>query len=255
MTIYESIRVGSNAPYDLDSLVQTYDIDNPYEQYKRLEFLKKLGGYLSLDSATVLELGSATGQMTAMLARQSRQVMAVDGSREFIRIASERTRDATNVSYCESCFETISLATTFDCLIMHHVLEHIEKPLELLPKLRSLMGETGIIAITVPNAHALSRQLAVKMGLLASVYELTENDRNHGHFRVYDWNSLEAQVTASGFTLIGRHGLSFKLFSDKQNNEMLNAMIIGEEQIRGLWSLADDFPELAGAIMVIAKPS
>jgi 2-polyprenyl-3-methyl-5-hydroxy-6-metoxy-1,4-benzoquinol methylase len=239
--------------YDLDALVETYNIDNLYEQYKREEFLAKLAQHRPIADASVLELGSASGQMTLLLAGMAREVVAVDGSAEFIRIASARTREAHNVSFIESYFESIRLDRRFDVLVMHHILEHIEQPLELLPKLRELMLDDGLIAISVPNAHALSRQLAVKMGLLESVYALTDNDRHHGHFRVYDWQTLEQQLRDSGFEIVGRHGLSFKLLSDGQNIQMLNAGIMGEAQIHGLWALGDEYPQLAGAIMLVAR--
>ncbi len=239
--------------YDLNALVKTYNIDNVYEQYKRFEFLEKLNNYIDLKQSSVLEFGSATGQMTEILANMAKKVVAVDGSSEFIRIAKERVKDAENVSFHESYFENFEIAEKFECLIFHHILEHIEHPLELLPKVGGFLSEGGVIAISVPNALALSRQLAVKMNLLKSVYELTENDKHHGHFRVYDWKSMEELITESGFSIIGKHGLSFKLLSDRQNIEMINANIIGEPQIKGLWQLADDLPEHAGAIMVVAK--
>lgn len=242
-----------HSSYDLNALVDTYNIDNIYEQYKRFEFLEKLNNYMNLNNSKVLEFGSATGQMTEILSKLAKQVVAVDGSREFIRIAKERVRNAENVTFHESYFETFTLDETFDCLILHHILEHVEAPLILLPKISSFLNKDGFIAISIPNAHALSRQLAVKMGLLTSVYDLTENDKHHGHFRVYDWKMLEEQIIISGFTIIGKHGLSFKLFSDKQNIEMLNANIIAEEQIKGLWKLGDEFPDIAGAIMIVAK--
>lgn len=244
-----------NTVYDLNALVNTYNIDNMYEQYKRFEFLDKLNNYLDLKNSAVLEFGSASGQMTEILSKLTKKVVAVDGSSEFIRIAKERVQDAENVIFYESYFENFTLDEKFECLIFIHILEHIENPLILLPKLSTYLKKDGVIAISVPNAHALSRQLAVKMGLLDSVYDLTENDKHHGHFRVYDWKMLEEQIINSGFSIIGKHGLAFKLFSDKQNIEMLNANIIAEEQIKGLWQLADKLPEFAGAIMIIAKKS
>jgi hypothetical protein len=70
---------------------------------------------------------------------------------------------------------------------------------------------------------------------------------------VYDWETLEEQLTQSGFSVIGKHGLAFKLFSDRQNEEMFNANIIGEAQIKGLWELGDELPEVAGALMIIVQ--
>jgi len=206
-----------------------------------------------LKKSSVLEFGSATGQMTEILSNLSKKVVAIDGSSEFIRIAKERVKNVDNVKFFESYFENFVIDEKFECLIFHHILEHIENPLTLLPKISTYLKKDGVIAISVPNAQALSRQLAVKMNLLNSVYELTENDKHHGHFRVYDWKIMEDLITKSGFSIIGKHGLSFKLFSDKQNIEMLNAKIIAEEQIKGLWQLADELPEYAGAIMIVAK--
>ena len=239
--------------FNLNDLVKTYNIDNEYEQYKRLEFLEKLNKHLDLTKASILEFGPATGLMTEMLASICLRVLAVDGSSDFINIAKGRVKDKNNVEFIESYFEDFQSDSQFDCLILHHILEHIENPESFLSKIKNHIKPSGILAISVPNAHALSRQLAVKMGLMSSVYTLTENDYHHGHYRVYDWQTLETQLKEAGFNIIGKHGLSFKLFSDKQNIAMLNAGIIGESQIKGLWELGDELPELAGAIMIVAK--
>ena len=145
-----------NTVYDLNALVNTYNIDNMYEQYKRFEFLDKLNNYLDLKNSAVLEFGSASGQMTEILSKLTKKVVAVDGSSEFIRIAKERVQDAENVIFYESYFENFTLDEKFECLIFHHILEHIENPLILLPKLSTYLKKDGVIAISVPNAHALS---------------------------------------------------------------------------------------------------
>lgn len=239
--------------YDLNTLVETYNIDNAYEQYKRFEFLKKLSVHVDLEGSKILELGSASGEMALLLAQKSKQVVAVDGSSTFIKIAKERTSHMNNITFHEAYFETMEFNETFDCLILDHILEHVIDPAALLVKLKGFMHSKSFIAISVPNAYALSRQLAVKMGLLESVYDLTENDRNHGHVRVYDWKTFEEQVVTSGFTLVGKHGLSFKLFSDKQMLAILDSGIIGEEQIKGLWGIGDQLLEMAGVIMIVAQ--
>ena len=206
-----------------------------------------------MKNSHVIEFGSATGQMTELLRRISKTVTAVDGSRDFIETAKNRIGDAENVEFHESYFEDFKIDKKFDCVIMHHVLEHIINPTSLLFKMKGFINEGGIIAISVPNANAFSRQLAVKMNILSSVYELTDNDKRHGHYRVYDWNMLEETLEYSGFGVLGKYGLCFKLFSDKQNIEILKEGIIGEEQMKGLWLLGDEYPHFAGAIMIVAK--
>jgi len=239
--------------YDLNALVNSYNIDNIYEQYKRFEFLEKLCSYINLKDSKVIEFGSATGQMTEILSKIAKTVVAIEGSRDFIEIAQKRVNNSENVKFYESYFENFKLDEKFDCLVMFNILEHIQNPIPLLFNIKNFLNNDSVVAFSVPNAHALSRQLAVKMGLLSSVYELTDNDKHHGHYQVYDWKMLEEQIMGSGFNIIGKHGLSFKLFSDKQNIEMLNTKIIAEEQIKGLWRLGDELPAFAGAIMIVAK--
>jgi len=237
---------------ELDDLVGTYNIDTVTEQYKRLEFVSKLSNYIVLDHASVMELGSASGGLTRLLAQQCKRLVAVDGSARFLEIARARLGD-TSVEFVHSMFEDLRRTDEFDLLVMHHILEHVDEPVQLLSKFRVLLQHAGTFAITVPNAHALSRQLAVSMGLLDSIYELTENDRRHGHRRVYDWNTLERDVSAAGYDIVGRHGLALKLFADFQTEKIVAAGIIGDTQLRGLWPLADTYRDVAGAMMILLR--
>ena len=236
----------------LDGLVDSYNIDTVTEHYKRLEFIAKLEQHLRLGELSVMELGSATGQLTAMLANKCRRVVAVDGSSRFIAIARERV-GIRPVEFIHALFEDLQLDESFDLLVMHHILEHVDAPVQVLRRLHGLLRPDGLFAITVPNAHALSRQLAVKMGLLNSVYDLTENDHGHGHQRVYDWTTLEQDIADAGYEIVARHGLVLKLFADFQNEKAVAAGIIGDQQLRGLWPMADEFREVAGAIMVVVR--
>ena len=238
---------------DLDALVDTYNIDNVYEEYKRAEFILKLSKYLDFKNSSVLEFGTATGRITLMLSKIACEVTTVDGSGRFIEIAKKTVGNAGNVDFIKSYFEEFDIDKTFDCLVLHHILEHVSNPMQMLTRIKKFLGKNGVISVSVPNAHALSRQLAVKMGLLDSVYELTENDSHHGHLRVYDWERMEQDILFSGYEIIGRHGLSFKLLSDKQNVEMFDAGIIGDKQIKGLWSIGDEFHKISGSIMIVAK--
>ncbi len=239
-------------PDKLDSLVETYAIDTVSEQYKRLEFIDKLTDHVAVADAGVIELGSASGRLTRLLAQQCRHVTAVDGSARFIAIAREHVAPF-EVDFVHSMFETFAPGSPCDLVVMHHILEHVDDPITLMTHVKGFMKRGGHLALTVPNARALSRQLAVEMGLLESVYALTENDYHHGHQRVYDWDALRHDVRAAGFEIVGEHGLAFKLFADFQNEKIAEAGIIGDRQFRGLWPIGDRYRDVAGAIMIVAR--
>jgi 2-polyprenyl-3-methyl-5-hydroxy-6-metoxy-1,4-benzoquinol methylase len=199
-----------------------------------------------------MELGSASGHLSVLLADACARVVAVDGSARFLEIA-RRQAGSRPIEFVHSLFEDLQRGDRFDLLVMHHILEHVDAPVPLLGRLRQFLKPGGLFALTVPNAHALSRQLAVSMGLLPSLYALTENDRHHGHQRVYDWSLLEADIEAAGYAIVARHGLALKLFADFQNEQAVAAGIIGDHQLRGLWPLADTYRDVAGAIMIVAR--
>lgn len=238
----------------LDSLVDTYAIDTVSEQYKRLEFIEKLSMHRSLKSASVLELGCASGRLTELLARTCANVTAVDGSSRFLDIAKKQV-GSLPVTFVESLFEEYQPRERADVVVMHHILEHVDDAVLILRRIREFLQADGLLAISVPNAMALSRQLAVSMGLLGSVYDLTANDHHHGHQRVYDWGTLEADALAAGYRIKARHGLALKLFADFQNERIIETGVLGEAQFHGLWKLADRHPDISGALMMVLQPA
>lgn len=142
----------------------------------------------------------------------------------------------------------------FDIIVLFHVIEHMDNPEFVLNHLKKFLSKGGIIAATVPNAMALSRQLAVEMGLLKNVYELTQNDINHGHTCVFDFSRFRKLFEKCRYEITGESGLAFKLFCDRQNDEIIKNGIIGEPQMKSLWKIADRYKDLSGAIMCTAKP-
>src|SRR5690348_1772357 len=246
----QGLTMSATEPKDLDALVATYQIDTVWEQYKRFEVLEKLKKYVDLRTCNALELGSATGHLTEQLAKVCKSVVAVDGSQRFLDIARKNVRSGS-VQFIHARFEELALKDSFDLVVMHHVLEHLERPEPVLQGIRKLVRDSGILVLSVPNAHALSRQLAVRMGLLESLYALTENDHKHRHHRGYDWQTSEHAAQSAGYSVVGRHGLSMKLFADFQVEKSIQGGIIGDAQLRGLWPLADEYRNVAGAMMLV----
>jgi len=56
----------------------------------------------------------------------------------------------------ESIFES---QKTFDYITLHQVIEHLPDPLEVLIRLRELLGEQGYVFITTPNVRGLTSRI------------------------------------------------------------------------------------------------
>lgn len=190
-----------------------------------------------------LEMGSGDGVMTAMLKDHFEQLDIVEGSSSLLKIIPEYP----NVKkYC-ALFEEFEPPQKYDTIIIEHVLEHLEKPIDVLIKTKSWLKPDGVAIIGVPNAKSFHRLAAVKMKLLRSEYELNERDKALGHYRVYDWDSLRQDIEQAGYKIKHQGGVFFKPVSNKQIEETWTP-----EMIEGFYQLGKDFQENAAEIFVVA---
>lgn len=198
-----------------------------------------------------LEFGCCDGFMTGLIAEHVDHLTVVDGSQTFIEMA--RKRAPANVGFVHSLFEDFSPGCKFDYIFATYVLEHVSDATGFLKIAGQLLNEEGLLFLVVPNARALSRQLARHMGLIDDLFTLTPNDINHGHRRVYDRSSLNRDIAATGLLQISQGGLLLKLLADFQMDKMIDAGILAALQIDGLYKMGLEYPDLAGSLFSICR--
>ena len=226
------------------SPVSKWNIDSYIRIYKK--HMKELSG----GEGYGLELGCSSGYSTLCLSELVCELDVVDGSRKMLDRLDDAVQSKGNVNLIYSLFEELCGVGKYDYIFCSYVMEHVADPASIIEICYKLLKEGGKMFITVPNARALSRQMALKMKLISSLYDLTENDIAHGHRRVYDLVSLELLVRDSKFCLEQIGGTFIKPYADFQINEMIKNNIIGFEQLEGMQLLAEDYPDLSGSIYV-----
>jgi 2-polyprenyl-3-methyl-5-hydroxy-6-metoxy-1,4-benzoquinol methylase len=234
----------------LDKVFHTYNVCNsPLEAAMRRFAVKTFEPHIRRGRG--LELGCSDGLMTEMLAQRVARLDVVDGSRKFLRKASQR--QLSNVRFIYSLFEEFRPARKYDCIFASYILEHVLDPVGVLRVARSLLTRMGYLFVIVPNAHAASRQLAVHMGLIRGVKELSQNDYDHGHRRVYDRATLIADLEIAGFEIIQQGGLFFKILADFQMDQLIQSGFLKEAHLDALHRLGEEYPELCGSLYAICK--
>jgi hypothetical protein len=118
---------------------------------------------------------------------------------------------------------------------------------------RSVIKPDGLLMIVVPNARALSRQLALHMGLLKDLKELTPNDHNHGHRRVYDRVTLNHDIATAGFDVVAQGGIMLKILADFQMDRLIDNGMLQQQQIDGLYALGLEYPDLTGSLFAVCR--
>ncbi|HEY6160489.1 MAG TPA: class I SAM-dependent methyltransferase, partial [Bacteroidia bacterium] len=198
-----------------------------------------------------LELGCSDGYFSEMLAAELKDLDVVDGSLSFVEEA--RKRGIPNANYFHSLFEEYNPGRQYDCIFASYIMEHVMEPKLILEMVLRVLKPGGIFYVVVPNARALSRQLAMHMGLYKDLKQLTENDLKYGHRRVYDRVTLNREVESAGFTTISQGGIMLKILADFQMDKLISTGILQEPQLNGLLKLGYEYPDLCGSLFSICK--
>lgn len=236
----------------LENLYENYitSDDSPYlKNMRRLE-VKRISPYLN-DNMVGLEMGCEIGYMTSLLAPLMRWLDVIEGSESFAE--ATRKRQLPNVTITTCLFEEYQPPkSSYDCIFMSHVLEHLENPHEVLLKVKDWLKPDGYLFVVVPNGNALSRRLAQAMKLFDDRFKLTPNDVRGGHRRIYDRISLIDQLRRAGFCCT-IEGLLMKPLADFQMDQLLTSNFLTQDHLDGLAEVGRAYPDLCGAILAVAR--
>jgi len=196
-----------------------------------------------------LELGCHEGNSTVMLAEHFSDLTVIEASSEAVEAA--RRKAPPTVKFVTSMFENFNEDRKFDAIFLINTLEHLEDPLPALQRIRSWLAKDGQFFVLVPNAESPSRQIAVHMGLIAHNNAVTPGEWEHGHRRTYSFDTLEADVRKAGFAVRQRAGLMFKALANFQLDKALEAGIIDERYLEGIYALGMQHPAMCASIYLI----
>lgn len=222
-----------------------YDFDYVLRNYMLKAFEPFINPY-----SKALEMGCYKGEFTKLLEKYYTDLTAIDAVSAAIDEARTKTN---NVKFVASTFEEYEPNEKFDNIYFMHALEHLDKPVQILKKTKTWLSETGKLFLVVPNANAISRQLAVKMELITHNNAVTSTEFEHGHRRTYSFDTLEHHALASGLTVIYRTGIFLKPFANFQFDMLLNNNIINQKYLDACFELGFLYPNLCASIFLLCQ--
>ncbi len=239
--------------YDLESS------DNEDRMYKyefdlqiRKSLIKRLNKLVGLKSGkTCLEVGSFDGSMTELLLENHDFVTVVEPSHKLSELLIDKFD--TRVQVIESTIENVGLGNKFDYIYLIHTLEHLDKPLDSLKHIGELLNEDGYLFIAVPNARALSRQIATEMGIVDFHSSVTEGERLQGHCRTYTLDTLAFDLKNAGLSVLYTGGVLLKTLANYQFDACLSSGVISQEYIDALDRLSEVYPDFSSSIFAIVQ--
>jgi 2-polyprenyl-3-methyl-5-hydroxy-6-metoxy-1,4-benzoquinol methylase len=193
-----------------------------------------------------LELGPAEGEMTRFLVNDFESLTVVDGASELLA----QIPDHKNLTKIHALFEEYEPEVLFNTIVIEHVLEHVEEPVDLLRRVKRWLEPNGRLLLGVPNGNSIHRLVAVKMALLEHSCQLNARDHALGHRRIYTHETLRQEIEQAGIVVEMMGGVYFKPLSNQQIQDNWN-----EAMIQGFYELGKDFPEHAAEIYAVCKLS
>jgi SAM-dependent methyltransferase len=245
MVVVPSTRDLNSEFRDNNNRQYAYDFDSTIRKC----LLDRVARFIAKDDA-VLEIGAFKGEMTQQILDRYPNLTVLEGSSDLCVGLEERFGGQIEL-ICAS-IETTSLERQFDVIFLVHTLEHLDDPVAALTLIASWLAPGGRLVVAVPNGLALSRQIAVRMGLIESNCAVTEGEYLHGHRRTYDLDVLRRDVLSAGLIVSEWGGVVVKPLSNGQFDQALAAGIISPTYVEACESLARDHPNLTATIFVVA---
>jgi GNAT superfamily N-acetyltransferase len=225
--------------YSVDALVRQYFLE-------RMDSL----GFLNNENPC-LEVGSHDGSMTAQLLGYFKEIEVIEPVVDF----HEKLREefGTRILVHSGITSDFEFTGKFKSIFLVHVLEHMDDPVVELSRLGRWLSPGGSLFVLVPNADALSRQIAMKMGIMKDVQDVLPGEKMQGHLRTYNKEMLLNHAESAGLVVSHAGGILRKPLANFQLDSAIQSGIISLEYLEALNELSKSYPADSSSIYIVAK--
>lgn len=107
-------------------------------------------------ASTVLEIGSAQGNMSLMLAEEGYRTVAADIELDFLNYSRKKYEHGC-IEWLHGDVFRLPAERAFDAVILAEIIEHVAHPEDLIAKALQWVRPDGLLVITTPNHHMRDR--------------------------------------------------------------------------------------------------
>ena len=202
----------------------------------------------------ILEIGCGTQPLFLSLPHDI-DVVTVEPTPTFFQIAQEQSFLLPNTSVYNCRIEDFAIGDgAYDMIVLGCLLHEVNDPIQLLQAVRRHCTFSTIVHVNVPNANSLHRHLAVSMGLIDSIFAISDTQlRMQQRGTIYTMESLATEMTECGFQVIESGSIFIKPFSHQQMKYLIDCGFMTSHLLKGFENLANVLPELGSEIWVNSR--
>ncbi|MBE0428989.1 MAG: methyltransferase domain-containing protein [Thermoleophilia bacterium] len=164
---------GRHLPYSGLDPIEEFETGSIYDT-----LLSAVGKYVR-PGGSLLDIGCGRGELMQKAAARGYRVHGVDADEECVRLSS---RFGTVLELDAGRISNESFDERFDCVVLSHVIEHIENPRDIIRRAASV--SRGLMLISVPNPY-------YSPYILRSIGRLGVDYVNRLHLYSWDWSHFK----------------------------------------------------------------
>ena len=197
---------------------------------------------------SVLELGCATGRMTAALVAAGATVVGVDHAEAYLDRAEARA--LVGARFVRSDIVAIDLDDRFDHVILANVVHEVADPAGLFATAARHLASGAHLHVSLQNPQSIHRLVGREMGLIAELGEVSDRGRAFATIEVLDAEDLERLAVGAGLVPVHRGGVMLKPLP----NDLMATL--PDEMLQGFVAAARHLPDHASMnYLVSQRPS
>lgn len=227
---------------DYEQKYMNLDFERYQEKYRRRLVREVIDTYAAKD-CSILEIGC--GLMPLFIDYQDIYFFTVvEPADHCYNNAETLSENYSNVVCYQGLFEDVVKqieGSKFDIIICSGLLHELENPAELLRAIKLVCDQNTVVHINVANASSFHRLLAKEMGLIESIYQLSDSNIALQQSNVFDMERLKNLVTGEGYQVIGSGSYFLKPFTHWQMQQCMDAKILNENVLEGLDRLCGSY--------------
>jgi SAM-dependent methyltransferase len=138
----------------------------------------------------------------------------------------------------------------FDLVLVSGLLHEVPDPAAVLKGLRPLCGGHTLVHVNVPNARSLHRLLAMEMGLIETLTQISDRQKALQQSRTFDMDALILLSGECGFRVAEQGSYFIKPFTHSQMADLHGSGFLDDRMLNGLYRLERHLPGLGSEIYV-----
>jgi len=133
------------------------EVEDIWGYAKRLRFVRDTinASFDKSKSVKVLDVGCGNGSQLAIPLADDRrlQINGIDPDAASIEHGKRLAHLTANLNFICASIEDLPARDRFDVIILSEVLEHLDRPAEMLRNAKGLLHNNGVLIVTVPNGY------------------------------------------------------------------------------------------------------